>query len=72
MKTKRTLPLSFSAVLSSLWIAAAFIASTGISALAQSGNVVISSNTTWATGTYQITSLTVQSGATLTIGGGSN
>ena len=72
MKTKRTLPLSFSAVLSSLWIAAAFIASTGISALAQSGNVVISSNTTWASGTYQITSLTVQSGATLTIGGGSN
>ena len=36
-----------------------------------SGDVVVSSNTTWATGTYNVTSLTVNGGAVLTIGGGS-
>ncbi|HEX3744765.1 MAG TPA: RHS repeat-associated core domain-containing protein [Bryobacteraceae bacterium] len=35
------------------------------------GDVVISSNTSWAAGTYSLTSLTVNSGAVLTIGGGS-
>ncbi len=40
-------------------------------AWSQSGNVVVSSSTSWATNTYQLTSLTVNSGATLTIGGGS-
>jgi hypothetical protein len=38
---------------------------------AQTGNVVISNNTTYATGTYNLTSLTVENGATLTLGGGS-
>jgi YD repeat-containing protein len=37
----------------------------------QSGNVVITANTTWAAGTYSLTSLTVQGGAVLTVGGGS-
>ena len=49
----------------------ALISAFGPTLVAQSGNVVISSNTTYATGTYNLTSLTVQSGATLTIGGGS-
>jgi RHS repeat-associated protein len=72
MKTKRTLPLGLSAAFSSIWIAAALLGlTTGALAQAPSGNVVISSNTIWASGTYQITGLTVQSGATLTIGGGS-
>lgn len=35
------------------------------------GNVVITSNTSWAAGTYNLTSLTVQGGAMLTVGGGS-
>ena len=39
--------------------------------IAQSGNVVVSINTTWATGTYNLTSLSIVNGATLTIGGGS-
>ena len=39
--------------------------------LGQSGNVVITANTRWVTGTYNLTSLTVQGGAVLTIGGGS-
>jgi len=38
---------------------------------APSGDVIISSSTTWSSGTYQLTSLTVNSGAVLTIGGGS-
>ncbi len=38
---------------------------------AQTGNVVISTDTTWATGTYNLTTLSVENGATLTIGGGS-
>jgi RHS repeat-associated protein len=36
-----------------------------------SGDVIVSSNTTWSAGTYQLTSLTVNSGAVFTIGGGS-
>ena len=36
-----------------------------------SGNVVVSTNTTWAQGNYQVSSLTINSGATLTVGGGS-
>jgi hypothetical protein len=40
-------------------------------ALAQSGDVVINSNTTWTAGNIQINSLTVNTGATLTVGGGS-
>jgi RHS repeat-associated protein len=72
MKTRKTLPLGFFSLLSSICIAAVFVALTGISAQAQSGNVVINSNTTWASGSYQVTSLTVQSGATLTVGGGSS
>ena len=57
-------------LLASLFIALTF----GLSAQAQSGNVVINGpgmNTTWPTGNYQITSLIVENGATLTIGGGS-
>ena len=71
MKTRTTLPLGVFSLLSSICIAAVFVAATGALAQAPSGNVVISSNTTWASGTYQVTSLTVQGGATLTIGGGS-
>jgi YD repeat-containing protein len=41
------------------------------SAVAQSGDVVISANTAWPANTYTLASLTVNSGATLTIGGGS-
>ena len=54
----------------SFFIALTFV----LSAQAQSGNVVINGpgmNTTWPTGNYQITSLIVENGATLTIGGGS-
>jgi len=36
-----------------------------------SGDVVISANTSWPEGTYQLESLTVNSGVTLTIAGGS-
>ena len=36
-----------------------------------SGDVVISSNTAWAAGSYQLNSLVVNNGATLTVGGGS-
>src|ERR1039458_7092690 len=71
MKTRRTLPLGFFSLLSSICVAAVFVALTSTSARAQSGNVVISSNTTWAPGSYQLTSLTVNGGATVTVGGGS-
>ena len=72
MKTRKMLPLGVSAVLSSIWIATALLGlTTGALAQAPSGNVVISSNTTWASGSYQLTSLTVNGGATLTVGGGS-
>jgi hypothetical protein len=71
MKTRKPLPIGFSAVLSSICVAVVFVALTGATAQAQSGNVVISSNTTWASGSYQLTSLTVNGGATLTVGGGS-
>ena len=68
MRTHRFLPARLSAVFPFVCLVAAFA---GAPAQAQSGNVVISANTSWATGTYNITSLTVQGGATLTIGGGS-
>jgi hypothetical protein len=71
MRSSKSLPIRFIAVLSSICIAAVFVALTGISAQAQSGNVVINSNTTWAPGSYQLTSLTVNGGVTLTVGGGS-
>src|ERR1035441_4360749 len=76
MKTRKTLPLGFFSLLSSIWIAAFLALTTCALAQAPSGNVVISSNTTWASGNYSdpnypITSLTVQGGATLTVGGGS-
>src|SRR5580698_232459 len=41
-------------------------------AQAQSGAVVVGASTTWAKGNYQLTSLTVNGGATLTVGGGSS
>ena len=71
MRTSQPLPIRLSAVLSTFCVAAVFVVLTGALAQAPSGNVVISSNTTWASGSYQITSVTVQSGATLTVGGGS-
>src|SRR5580698_1508030 len=43
----------------------------GPSLVAQTGDVTISTNTTWATGTYSLTSLSVVNGAVLTVGGGS-
>ena len=45
---------------------------TAVSALAQSGDVVVNANATWASGSYQLNSLTVNNGATLTVGGGSS
>ena len=72
MKTSKSLPIRFSAVLSSICIAAVFLVlTTGVFAQAPTGDVVISSNTVWATGNYQLNSLTVNGGATLTVGGGS-
>jgi hypothetical protein len=50
---------------------AASISALGPALMAQTGNVVISTNTTYPTGTYNLTSLSVMNGATLTIGGGS-
>ena len=44
---------------------------TGAFAQTPSGDVVIGSNTTWAAGSYQVNSLTVNNGATLAVGGGS-
>ena len=43
-----------------------------IYAQSPSGDVTIATNTAWASGNYQINSLTVESGATLTIAGGSS
>jgi hypothetical protein len=54
-----------------LSVFAAFLILLAPSLVAQTGNVVISTNTTWATGTYNLTSLSVVNGAMLTIGGGS-
>jgi len=45
------------------------LAASGV-AHGQSGIEVISVNTTWTSGSYQLTSLTVKSGATLTVAGG--
>ena len=59
-----------SAVLS-LSFFVALISASGPTVVAQTGNVVISTSTTWATGAYNLTSLAVEDGATLTIGGGS-
>jgi len=53
----------------SLCIFVALISAPGPILVAQTGNVVISTNTTYATGTYNLTSLSVIDGATLTIGG---
>ena len=55
----------------SVFIFVASISAFGPILMAQTGNVVISTNTTYATGTYNLTSLTVENGAVLTIGGGS-
>ncbi len=55
----------------SLCVCLASISALGHTLVAQTGNVVISTNTTYPTGTYNLTSLTVENGATLTIGGGS-
>ena len=64
------LALPRSAVLS-LCILVASISTFGPTLFAQTGNVVVSADTTYATGTYNLTSLTVENGATLTVGGGS-
>ena len=58
-------------VLSLCAVAAALLPAFGPTLSAQTGDVVISTNTTYATGTYNLTSLTVRNGATLAIGGGS-
>jgi hypothetical protein len=65
------IPGSWKSVLLSLCVFAAWISAPGPTLFAQTGNVVISTNTTYATGTYSLTSLTVENGATLTVGGGS-
>jgi RHS repeat-associated protein len=43
----------------------------GVVAQVPTGDVVISANTAWAAGAYQLNSLTVNNGATLTVAGGS-
>jgi hypothetical protein len=45
--------------------------SSAVLAQTPSGDVVISASTSWPTGIYSVTSLTVQSGAVLAVGGGS-
>ncbi|MEO6922243.1 MAG: hypothetical protein ABI142_00300, partial [Bryocella sp.] len=52
-------------------LSAAVIAMVSIGAHAQTGDVLITTNTTWATGTYSLTSLAVQGGAVLKVSGGS-
>ena len=62
---------SLKSALLRLCVLAASITALGPTLVAQTGNVVISTDTTYPTGTYNLTSLSVESGATLTIGGGS-
>ena len=62
---------TLSVLLRSAIAAIAALLCIGTPAFGQSGDVVIAANTTWAAGTYNLTSLTVQGGATLTVGGGS-
>jgi hypothetical protein len=66
------IPTTWKSALLSLCVLVASISAVGPSLVAQTGNVVVSTNTTWATGTYSLTSLSVVNGATLTIGGGSS
>ena len=49
-----------------LCVFVASLALVGPSLVAQTGDVVISTDTTWATGTYSLTSLSVVNGAVLT------
>jgi hypothetical protein len=53
------------------FLAACALALLSSSAHAQSGDVVISSNTTWSENSYSLDSLRVESGGTLTVAGGS-
>ncbi len=62
---------SLKSALLGLCVFFASISGVGHTLVAQTGNVVVSTNTTWATGSYNLTSLSVVSAATLTIGGGS-
>ena len=50
-------------------LAVGLLISIASSSFAQTGDVVISSNTTWAAGQYTLNSLTVTNGATLTLQG---
>src|SRR5271154_5913681 len=62
---------SWKSALLILCVFVASISALGPTLVAQTGNVVISTNTTWPTGSYNLTSLSVVNGAMLTIGGGS-
>ncbi|MBB5058091.1 hypothetical protein HDF16_002797 [Granulicella aggregans] len=65
------IPKSWQSALLGLCVLVASISAFQPVLLAQTGNVVISTNTTYPTGTYNLTSLSVENGATLTVGGGS-
>ena len=60
-----------SAVANTLLICLALLLPVAVAAQGPTGDVIISTNTSWPTANYNVTSLTVQSGAALTIGGGS-
>src|ERR1019366_7943565 len=61
-----------SAVANTLLICLALLLPVVVAAQGLTGDVIISTNTSWPTANYNVTSLTVQSGAALTIGGGSS
>ena len=65
------IPKSWKSALLSLCVFVASISAFNLRLFAQTGNVVITANTTYPTGTYNLTSLSVENGATLTIDGGS-
>src|ERR1017187_6689650 len=61
-----------SAVANTLLICLALLLPVAVAAQGPTGDVIISTNTSWPTANYNVTSLTVQSGAALAIGGGSS
>jgi RHS repeat-associated protein len=61
-----------SAVANILLICLGFLLPVAVAAQGPTGDVIISTNTSWPTANYGVTSLTVKSGAVLTIGGGSS
>jgi RHS repeat-associated protein len=71
MKEEPMFRLRF-AVANILLICLALLLPATVAAQGPTGDVIISTNTSWPTANYNVTSLTVKSGAVLTIGGGSS